>query len=59
MDQLRQDDYFEPTYISSVPIRDVARKACRKQWTILRGGERGSGISVMMARHDDYDDDDI
>ena len=23
-----------------------------------RGGERGSGISVLMVRHDDDDDDD-
>ena len=27
----------------------------RKQWTIERGGERGSGISVLMVRHDDDD----
>ena len=39
-----------------MPIWDVARKTCRKQWTIGRGGERGSGISVLMARRDDDDD---
>ena len=27
----------------------------RKQWTIGRGGERASGISVLMARQDDDD----
>ena len=27
----------------------------RKRWTIGRGGERGSGISVLMARQDDGD----
>ena len=39
-------------------IWDVSLKTCRKQWTIERGGERGSRISVLMARHDDDDDDD-
>ena len=28
-------------------------ETCRKQWTIGRGGERGSGISVLIARRDD------
>ena len=49
MDKQRQ---FEPTYSSSVPIRDVALRTWRKQWMIGRGGERGSGISVLIARHD-------
>ena len=45
------------TYIFSsyVRIRDVALKTCQ----IGRSGERGSGISVLAARHDDDDDDDI
>ena len=38
MDEQRQVNYLEPTYSSSVPIED---------------GVRGSGISVLMARHDD------
>ncbi len=54
----KQGDKLEPTYSSSVLIRDVALKTCRKQWTIGRDGERGSEISVLMARHDDDDDDD-
>ena len=29
----------------------------RKRWTIGRGGERGSGISVLMARQDDDEDE--
>ena len=49
----KQDDQPKPTCNSSVPLRDVAPKTYRKQWTIGRGGERGSGISVLMARHDD------
>ena len=49
----RQDVQFEPTYNSSVPIRDVAQRIYRKQWTIGRCAERGSGISVLIARHDD------
>ena len=53
-----QDDQLEHTYNSSVRIRDVAQKTCRKRWTIGRSGERGSGISVLAARHDDDDDDD-
>ena len=57
MDEQRQDDQLEPTYSSSVPIRDVALKTNRKQWTIEKGSEKGSGISVLMVWHDDDDDD--
>ena len=46
-----------PVYSSSVPIRDVVLKTCRKQWMIEKGGEKGSGISVLMARHDDDDNE--
>ena len=59
MDKQRQDDQFEPTYSSSVSIRDVTLNNSRKQWTIGRGGERGSGISVLIVRWDDDDDDDV
>ena len=58
MDEQRQDDQNEPTYSSSVPIWDVVLKTCWKQWTIGRGDERGSGISVLIVRHVDDDDDD-
>ena len=57
MDEQRLDVQLEPTYNSSVPIRDVDRRICRKQWTIGRSGERASGISVLIARHDDDDGD--
>ena len=40
---------------SYMRIRDVALKTCRRRWTIGRSGERGSGISVQAARHDDDD----
>ena len=53
MDEQRQDDQLKPTYNSSVPIRDVTLKICRKRWTIGKGNGRGSGISVLRARHDD------
>ena len=53
----KQDDRLELTYSSSVPIRDIALKICRKQWMIKMGGERGSGISVLVAWHHDDDDD--
>ena len=56
MDDQKQDDQLEPTYCNSVPIRDVTLKTCRKQWTIEKGGEKGSGISVLIARHDDDND---
>ena len=56
MYEQRLDDQLEPTYCSYVPTWDVALKICRKQWTIEKGGEKGSGISVLMTR---YDDDDI
>ena len=56
MDEQRQDVQLEPTHSSSVPIWDVALRICRKQWTIGRCGERGSGISVLIVRHDDDDD---
>ena len=57
MDEQKQDDQLKPTYSSSVRIRGVALRTCRKRWTIRRGGERESGISVLMARQDDDDDD--
>ena len=56
MDDQKQDDQLEPTYNSSVPIQDVALKTYRKRWAIEKGGGRGSGISVLMARHDDDDE---
>ena len=31
-------------------------KTCQRRWIIGRSGERGSGISVLAARHDDDDD---
>ena len=48
---------LEHTYSSYVRIRDVAQKTCQMRWTIGRSGKRGSGISVLAARHDDDDDD--
>ena len=57
MDEKRQDDQLEPTYSSSVPIWDVALKSCWKKWIIEKGDEKGSGLSVLMSRYDDNDDD--
>ena len=31
-------------------------RTCQKRWTIVRRGERGSGISELAPRHDDDDD---
>ena len=55
MAEQRQDDQLEPTYSSSVPTREVVLKTCRKQWTIGRSGERGSGISMLIVQQDDDD----
>ena len=53
----KQDDQHEHTFSSYVRIQDVVLKTCLGRWTIGRSGERGSGISVLPARHDDDDDD--
>ena len=58
MDEQRQDDQLETKYSSSVPIWEVVLKTCREQWTIEKGGEKGLGISVLMVRHDDDNDDE-
>ena len=55
MAEQEQDDQLEHTYSSSVRIRDVGLKTCQRRWTIGESGERGSGISVLAARHDDDD----
>ena len=56
MTEQKQDDQHEHTYSSYVRIWDVVLKTCRRRWTIGRSGERGSGISVLVARHDVDDD---
>ena len=56
MNEQRQDDQLEPMYNSSVRIQDIALKTYWKQWTIEKGGEKESEISVLMVR-DDGDDD--
>ena len=56
MDKQKQDDQLEHTYSSYVRIRDVTLKTCQKRWMIGRSGERGSGISVLAARHHDDDE---
>ena len=49
----KQDDQLELTYSNFVRTQDVTLKTCRRRWVIGRSGERGSGISVLAARHDD------
>ena len=49
----KQGGQFEPTYSSSVGIRDVTLETYWKRWTIGRDGKRGLGISVLMAWQDD------
>ena len=55
----KQDDQLELIYSNYVRTQDVTLKTCRKRLVIGRSGERGSGISVLAARHDDDDDDEI
>ena len=46
------------TYIQQLcEDTDVALRTCRKRSTIGRGGEKGSGMSVLISRQDDDDDD--
>ena len=52
----KQDDQHEHTFSNYVKIQDVVPKTCLRWWTIGKSGERGSGISVLPARHDDDDD---
>ena len=52
MDEQRQDDQRE-----SEPIKEVDLKTYRKRCTIEKSGGRGSGISMLMAQHDDDDDE--
>ena len=54
----KQDDQHEHTISNYVRIRDVVQNTCLRRWTIGKSGEKGSGISVLPARHDDDDDDD-
>ena len=53
----KQGDQLEPTYSSSLRIRDVALTTCQKRWTIGRRDEIGSGISMLVARWEDDDDE--
>ena len=55
MAEQKQDDQLEHTYSSYVRIRNVALRTCQRRWTRRRSEERGSGISVLAARHDDDD----
>ena len=56
MAKQKQDDQLKHTYSSYVRIQDVALlKTCQRRWMIGRSGERGSEISVLVARHDDDD----
>ena len=55
MAEQKQGDQLEPIYRSSMMIQGVALRTCRKRWTMGSGGERGSGIFVLMARQDDDD----
>ena len=50
----KQDDQHEHTFSSYVRIWNVALKTCQRRWTIGKIGERGSGISVLVARHDEH-----
>ena len=59
MAKQKQHDQLDHTYSSYVKIRDVGLETCQRRWMIGRSGERGSGISVLAARHDEKKDDDM
>ena len=59
MAEQKQDDRHEHIFSNFVRIRDVVQKTCQRRLRIGKSGERGSGISMLPARHDDDDDDDI
>ena len=52
----KQDNQHEHTFSNYVRIQDVVQKTCLRRWTIGKSGERGSGISVLPAQHDDDDE---
>ena len=58
MAEQKQDDQHEHTFSNYLRIQDVVQKTCQNRWTIGKSGGRGSGISVLPARHDDDDDDE-
>ena len=49
----KQHGQLEHTFSSFVRTRDVALRTYRRRCAIGRSGERGSGISVLVKRHDD------
>ena len=55
MAEQKQGDQLEPTYYSSVRIRGVCNPKDLPEAINDRGGEKESGISVLMAREDDDD----
>ena len=57
MDEQKQYDRLEPIYNSSVRIQDIALKTPQEQWTIETDGDRGSGRSVLAARHQNDDEE--
>ena len=56
MAEQKQGDQLEYTYSRYVKTRDVALRTSQRRWTIGRSGERGSEISVLVARQDDDDE---
>ena len=55
----KQDDQHEHTFSNYMRIQDVVQKTCLRRWTIGKSGERGSGISVLPALHDDDDETNL
>ena len=55
MAKQKPDDQLELTYSSYVRTQYVTLRTCQRRLMIGRSGERGSGISMLAARHDDDD----
>ena len=56
MDKQVLDVQLEHIYNSSVQKQDVVWRTCRKQRMIEMIGERESGKSMQVTRHDDDDE---
>ena len=51
----KPDGQHEHTFSNYVRIQDFVLNTCLRRWTIGKSGERGSGISVLPAEHDEDD----
>ena len=56
MTEQRQDDQHDHTFSNYVEYMGCSPEDLPEAMNDRENGERGSGISVLPARHDDHDD---